>query len=236
MTELGATEAESAAPEAAEAAADCPQCRKPAELCLCSEIVQRPNKVALIVLQHPQEQDRELGSARLATLLLSNARLRIGLSWPNLSKAIGRPADPKRWAVLYLGPTRLSAEAMQQKVLVLDKKAEPLPADRAADALGDLEGVILLDGSWAQAKTLWWRNPWLLKCWRVALNPPWPSRYGRLRKEPRRDSVSTIEAAALILGYLENSPETERHLLKGFEKLLQRYRETRTGAKAKAAI
>jgi len=53
---------------------------------------------------------------------------------------------------------------------------------------------VLLDGTWSQAKALWWRNAWMLKCQRVILGPSRPSRYGQLRREPRRDGLSTIEA------------------------------------------
>ena len=41
-----------------------------------------------------------------------------------------------------------------------------------------LEGVVLLDGSWSEAKTLWWRNPWLLRLRRLVLNPRHRSRFG----------------------------------------------------------
>ena len=65
-------------------------------------------------------------------------------------------------------------------------------ADRV---LRGLEGIVLLDGTWSQAKTLWWRNPWLLKLQRLVLNPPAPARLGRLRREPRPEALSTLEAA-----------------------------------------
>ena len=48
----------------------------------------------------------------------------------------------------------------------------------------------MLDGTWSQAKALWWRNAWMLKCQRVILGPAQPSRYGKLRKEPRGDGLS----------------------------------------------
>ncbi|HXP31026.1 MAG TPA: DTW domain-containing protein, partial [Stellaceae bacterium] len=90
---------------------DCPHCGKPASLCICDAITPIDNAIALLILQHPQEQDRTLGTARLATLQFRNAALRIGLSWPSLAKALGRPADPRRWAVLYLGSARPAALA-----------------------------------------------------------------------------------------------------------------------------
>jgi DTW domain-containing protein YfiP len=85
--------------------------------------------------------------------------------------------------------------------------------------------VVLLDGTWSQAKALWWRNPWMLKCQRVILNPAHPSRYGRLRKEPRKDGLSTIEAAATLLAGLERRPDIAETLNASFERLLTRYRE-----------
>jgi hypothetical protein len=85
----------------------------------------------------------------------------------------------------------------------------------------------VLDGTWSQAKTLWWRNAWMLKCRRVVLGPSRPSRYGKLRREPRRDGLATIEAAALLLSRLEKRPEIALTLHKNFEHMLERYRTAR---------
>jgi DTW domain-containing protein YfiP len=85
--------------------------------------------------------------------------------------------------------------------------------------------VVLLDGTWSQAKALWWRNAWMLKCQRVILGPSHPSRYGKLRREPRRDGLSTIEAAALVLSRLEGRPDIADTLNASFAQMLKRYRE-----------
>ena len=84
---------------------------------------------------------------------------------------------------------------------------------------------MLLDGTWSQAKALWWRNAWMLKCQRVILGPVQPSRYGKLRKEPRGDGLSTIEAAAMLLSSLEKRPDIAATLHASFERMLARYRE-----------
>ena len=81
-------------------------CLKPTTLCVCEGVTPIDNKVGLLILQHPQEQDRLLGTARLATLHLTNSAFRIGLSWPSLAKALGRRADPAEWAILHLGSTK----------------------------------------------------------------------------------------------------------------------------------
>ncbi len=203
----------------------CPKCLKPRSLCVCDEVVPIDNRIALLVLQHPQEQDKTLGTARLTVQSLTNAVFRIGLSWPSLAKALGRPAEPRHWAVVYLGATRPADFPPGREIAVFDKKGEAV-ADQAA-ALAEIKGVIVLDGTWSQAKTLWWRNPWVLKAKRIALKPRRPSLYGRLRREPRREGLSTLEAAALVLARLESRPEIEATLTRTFARMLARYRQAR---------
>jgi DTW domain-containing protein len=179
------------------------------------------NKVAILILQHPQEQDRVLGTAKLICSTLANARLTIGLSWRNLTHALKEPADPKEWGVLYLG----SAQARKSNsgpLVAVDRKGAPL-ADQAAARAG-LQGLVALDGNWAQAKALWWRNPWLTKLRRFVVVPDGPSLYGDLRKEARREAVSTLEAVALALSALEEEPGVREKLLMPFRTLLAKAR------------
>jgi len=204
----------------------CPRCGKPKPLCVCEGLTPIDNKLRLLILQHPQEQDVDLGTARLTALHFKNAGVRVGLSWPSLGKALGlkpgQAADPKRWAVLYLGSAPVAKFPQGRPVVAVNKKGDPVPDQD--EALKHLQGVIVLDGSWSQAKTLWWRNPWLLKAHRVALKPARPSRYGNLRREARREALSTLEATALLLSTLENNPAVSEALHGSFERLLAAYR------------
>jgi DTW domain-containing protein YfiP len=203
---------------------ECPRCGKTTMLCVCDGIEPIDNRISLLILQHPQEQDRSLGTAKLTALHFKDATLKVGLSWPSLTKILGRPADPQRWAILYLGSVKAADIAPGDEIVAVNRKGEA--EDDQDDALRYLEGVILLDGTWSQAKALWWRNPWMLKCRRIVLGPKRPSRYGKLRREPRRDGLSTIEAAGMLLSRLEHKPQIEEALNQSFEKLLARYRET----------
>jgi DTW domain-containing protein YfiP len=165
-----------------------------------------PTKLHVLILQHPQEPDKELGSARIANLALANSTLKIGLSWPNLSRALGRPAIHGNWGVLYLGGKSESSNSITRG----------LPGVQ-------LEGIVVLDGTWAQAKTMWWRNPWLLKLKRLILNPSRRSLYGRLRKEPRRECLSTIESVAEALQALGEDVSVADALRNHFAELLRKY-------------
>jgi DTW domain-containing protein len=176
------------------------------------------NRLFVLILQHPREKKEVLATAALTAALLRRAELVVGLSWPNLARALGRAADPRRWAVLYLGSARPRAFGLQRDIIALDRNGEPA-ADQAA-MLRDLDGAVLLDGSWSEAKALWWRNPWLLKLRRLVLDPQLPSHYNRVRREPRREALSTIEAAALLLKCVEARPEIEAALKSGLDRMI----------------
>jgi hypothetical protein len=208
----------------ADAIPDCPQCHKPLPLCICDSIEPIDSKISLLILQHPQEQDRALGTARLTALHFKNAVVKIGLSWPSLSKALGRKVDDSsRWAVLYLGSAKAADLDTIRDIVAINRKGEVEDHQRAI--LGDIEGIVLLDGTWSQAKALWWRNAWMLKCQRVILGPRRPSRYGELRREPRHDGLSTIEAAGMLVAALEGRPDIAETLNASFERMLARFRQ-----------
>src|ERR1700692_3556605 len=110
----------------------CERCLKPLLLCICDSITPIENRVSLLILQHPQEQDRALGTARLTALHFKNAVVRIGLSWPSLSKALGRQvADPSRWAVLYLGSAKVADLETDPRIVAINRKGEVEDHQRA---------------------------------------------------------------------------------------------------------
>jgi DTW domain-containing protein YfiP len=188
---------------------------------LAQEVPVEPyqNSLKVIVLQHPQEPDKELGSAALLVRALDQAELKVGLSWRSLRAAVGEGALPSEWVVLYLGA---KGKDFPAEVNFASTKGEPLPAPAG------IKGMIVLDGTWSQAKALWWRNSWLTKLKRVVLRPKQPSLYGRLRREPRAEALSTIESVALALGRLEpNGQDVKAHLEQAFSRMLEEYRARR---------
>jgi DTW domain-containing protein YfiP len=183
-----------------------------------AEIEPIDNRLFMLILQHPQEKREVLATAAATCAALRRAALVVGLSWPNLTRALGRPADARQWAALYLGSARPAAFGLEREIIVVDRAGMPT-ADQDATLRG-LEGIVLLDGSWSEAKTLWWRNPWLLRLRRLVLNPRHRSRFGRVRREPRRAALSTLEAAALLLRHLDGGPEIEAALLNRLDGLI----------------
>lgn len=212
---------------------NCAECGKSEALCVCAAIVPKANRRAVLFFQHPQEPDKDLGSALIAHRALENSVLKIGLSVPNLKKALGREeAAPAKWGVLYLGSgVKGLAERpggfIKPGLYPVKKDGELLSDAESAKVLAGLDGIILLDGTWSQAKTLWWRNSWLLKCPRLILVPKAKSLYGELRKEPRRECLSTIETTAAALDALGEDPAIGEHLRALFGDLLAKFRKNR---------
>lgn len=191
---------------------ECLQCRKPVAVCVCDRARALPVRTRVRVLQHPQEQDRLLGTVPILERMVGAERS-VGLSWPNLSSAIG--GEPTgRWAVIWPSqlPRPLAPEELARPFVRLGSQ-EPI------------EGVLVLDGTWSQAKALWWRNAWLLKLDRIVLHPVEPSIYGRLRREPRAQYVSTLEAVGEALVGLGEPESVRTELRRVMRTLIQRARD-----------
>ncbi|HTA89687.1 MAG TPA: tRNA-uridine aminocarboxypropyltransferase [Polyangiaceae bacterium] len=192
----------------------CETCHRPSAACVCDRIALFPTTRRVLILQHPQERDALLGSAQLLTASLPKAQIVVGLSWRNLGHALGEPeVDPKRWAVLFPDTESPGDQVTSRGSRTVNPSA--------------LEGVIALDGTWSKAKTLWWRNPWLNKMNRMTLKPQKPSIYGRLRAEPRREFVSTLESVSAALTLCGDPPEIEAGLARVFRTLVQRVRDAK---------
>jgi len=202
----------------------CEKCGKIKPLCFCETLSAFSNLRPVLILQHPQEPDKNLGSARLSHLILKNSILKTCLSTPSLSAALGREENPDGWIVLYLGSQAKFQDAAKSNeksaILFFDKKNE-----LSSMPPSSVRGLVILDGTWSQAKTLWWRNPWLLKLKRAVLLPRESSMYGKLRREPRKECLSTIESIACTLDAVGEEKEIGVELRSTFRKLLQKYRD-----------
>lgn len=182
--------------------------------CVCDRIVTYETKRRIVILQHPQEQDALLGSAQILLASLPKAQLVVGLSWRNFAQALGEDdVDPRRWAVLFPDKEAVGDQVTGRRGVTVEPTA--------------LEGIVVLDGTWSKAKTLWWRNPWLLKLNRMNLVPKKPSIYGRLRAEPKREYVSTLESVAGALTLCGEDPAIEAGLERVFRTLVQRVRDAK---------
>jgi hypothetical protein len=166
-------------------------------MCRCADLPEVPTRTQVIVLQHPHERLHPFGTARLVRLCMPNASVHPAYGGLN-------------------GPMRCAVDVPRDAAVLFP---HPDAADLAALPAGERPStLVLLDGTWAHARRLHRENPWLLSHRHVRLCPREPSRY-RIRREPRADYVSTLEAIVEALAILE--PEAPGHLLLGaFERMI----------------
>ncbi len=177
----------------------CDGCRRPLTVCYCARLPRIETATRVVILQHPRERDVKIGTARMASLALPSAELHVGVRWGEhvaLARAMADPARPP--ILLYPGP--------DAKDILLDPPSGPVT-------------LIVVDGTWSQAKNVVRDNPVLRALPRYAFRAPQPSEY-RIRREPTDEYVSTIEALMHVLGALEGDPARFRALLDPFRAMV----------------
>ena len=177
-------------------------------MCYCDALVSIPTTTRVVLLQHPRERDMPIGTARMASLCLPNAVLKVGLRWDGDAALSSELSDPSRPPLLlYPGPG------------AKDVLAEP-PRGPVT--------LVVVDGTWSQAKTVVRDNAVLRALPRYAFVPREPSRY-RIRKEPKAECVSTLEALVHVLGALEGEPARFEALRRPMDRMIDLHLQHRRG-------
>lgn len=185
----------------------CARCRRPQSVCYCAALPTLETTTRIVILQHPREKDKPIGTARMASLCLPRAELHVGMRWD--ASVLGENS-----ILLYPGPG------------AKDILTEPPPGPVT---------LVVVDGTWSQAKTLVRDNPALQALPRYAFNAPEPSIY-RIRKEPRVEYCSTLEAMMYVLGALEGEPEKFRALLAPMNAMIEAQLAAQAGSSRRETV
>lgn len=178
----------------------CRACFKPGACCICDLIEPVANRTHVTVLQHPRERFHAIGTARIVQLGLARARIVVPRDCFTRSLEQRFECAP-RTGVLFPGAGARFLEDLE-------------PQERPA-------GLIVIDGTWSQARNLHRANRWLNDLPQFALRPLGPTRY-RIRKAPRPEYVSTLEAVVRALELLEPDTEGLDRLLGAFDTMIDR--------------
>lgn len=167
-------------------------------MCLCAALPTVTTRTDVVILQHPHERTHPFGTARLVGLCMPRARIHVAYGGlrDDLSCEVPVPADT---VVLYPHPLATDIATLQ-------------PHERPST-------LIAIDGTWAHAKRLYKDNAWLQHLRHVRIHPKEPSRY-RIRREPRDDYVSTLEAIVAALVVLEPENEALPALVTAFDHMV----------------
>ncbi|HVE83266.1 MAG TPA: tRNA-uridine aminocarboxypropyltransferase [Myxococcales bacterium] len=183
----------------ADFAGRCRACFFRLEVCLCDRIPRVRARTEVVILRHVKEAFKSTNTARLAALALERAALH----------TYGAPGSPFQ-------PSLLAGEGTW--LLFPGPGGAPGPA-------GSPARLLVLDGSWGQARRMVQRLPALRALPRLSLPPHGQDRV-RMRRPPSPEGLSTLEAIAFALGSLEGE-QVQRPLLELYELAVQRVLLTR---------
>ncbi|QSQ25527.1 DTW domain-containing protein [Pyxidicoccus parkwayensis] len=154
----------------------CQSCNLPSQLCMCAEIPRVETRTRFLVLQHLMEMGKKSNTGRVAVQALANARLLVhGALAEPLDTAV--LSEPGTWLLYPDGPAA--------------------PADAPAP-----RQLVVLDGSWSQARKMTQRIPALRTLPRLVLPPPPPGLL-KLREPTHPAGMSTLDAIARAVAVLE---------------------------------
>ncbi len=178
-------------------------------MCWCDALVPVPSRTRVVFLQHPRESRVPVSTCRMAHLSLPNSSMHVAWS-PDADPDIVEQVSGPDTYILF-------------------------PSEHATD-LADLTDMprtlVVVDGTWSNAKKFVRRSPLLRALPHVICHPDFTSRY-RIRREPADHCLSTIEATALALEHSERAPGRFTPILRAFERMVDiqlDYVERRPGA------
>lgn len=187
----------------------CLKCRRPSVVCWCDALAPIVNPTRVVFLQHPREARVPVSTCRMAHLSLPNSQMHVAWSPDAVPGLAEQLAGPDTYILFP------SADALEVGALA-----------RAPRTL------VVVDGTWANAKKFVRRSPLLRGLPGLICRPEFASRY-RIRREPALHCLSTIEATVHALEHIERTPGRYAPILRAFERMVDvqlDYAGRRTGA------
>ena len=161
----------------------CERCLFTPSTCICGAIKRLTNKVSVVILQHPSEEKIAKNTAKLLNLSLTDCKTIKGENNTDFAMLNSLPLD----STVLLYPN--------EHATYLDD-TNPKPA------LNNITHLIVIDGTWKKAYKILQLTPLLTKFKTVSFKQLPQNRYA-IRKAPRADSLSTLEAVAHSLLLIE---------------------------------
>lgn len=173
----------------------CPYCHYPESRCLCEHLSPIDTKIRIDILQHPSETKAAKNTAKLVSLCIPNVRIWIGEHSKDFSQL------------------KESLNRDEYNYLIYPSDAAS-PIEALAFTHPSSIRCLLIDATWRKAHKIYCLNPWLhsLRALKFSdLNTAY-----RIRKAPKLNQISTLEAVIHTLDTLDPTTDTQP-LFKVFE-------------------
>ena len=172
----------------------CLKCFRPCSHCLCDVLTPFEAHCNVLILQHPAERRKYYSTAKLVTNLICNSKRIRGLEFS--AEEISRQFKSNKTYLMYP-----SAEAV----------------DCVDIPLNSNDTVIVVDGTWIEARKILYKSPHLKSFQHLTFKAPLVSNY-QIRKQPKENYLSTIESIGHLLK-LNAEANGLRHKLEEYQKL-----------------
>nr|XP_023404670.1 DTW domain-containing protein 2 isoform X1 [Loxodonta africana] len=164
---------------------------RPQKVCLCPFLPVHPLHISthLYIIQHPAEENKVLRTVPLLAACLPKDKCKV-----KIGRRFSEERDPELSAVCQKSGTLIlypGAEAANLEEFILDSPVYP-------------STIIIIDGTWSQAKDIFYKNSLFRLPKQVQLKTSISSQYV-IRMQPTNSCLSTLECAAVALSILEKN-------------------------------
>ncbi|KAL7551334.1 hypothetical protein ACHAWF_014527 [Thalassiosira exigua] len=211
----------------------CTGCGRPPTQCLCEHLPREKIRLEtrVLVLQHPVEFRRKtISTVPLLRLVLERCDVLVGRAFDarHLEDALdsSRGDESTTPLLLFPGPDAISLEDSD----ALERLAHSAHDSGARDSTDGAHrtrcSLVIVDGTWTQAKRMLRNSPYLLQRCRLVqfTGTTEPSVYDSIRKQPDAHCLSTLESCERTLRLLEpDNPrmqEASDHLLSSLRAMI----------------
>lgn len=192
----------------------CRNCLQPDFSCYCTWLAPFDPGMDFVILIHPKEFRRRIATGRMSHLMLRGSHLVCGHDFSHHRDLMPVLRDPARHCVM-LYPGR---QARNLTLMSAEARFDLAPAGKRLT-------ILVVDGTWNTARKMVNLSRCLQELPRICFTPSTPSNF-RIRRQPRAECYSTIEAIHHTLDLLGGVPgRAHDRLLHIFERLVNRQLE-----------
>uniref|UniRef100_A0A2K5LYI1 tRNA-uridine aminocarboxypropyltransferase n=1 Tax=Cercocebus atys TaxID=9531 RepID=A0A2K5LYI1_CERAT len=178
---------------------------RPQKVCLCPFLPAHPLHISthLYIIQHPAEENKVLRTVPLLAACLPQDKCKV-----KIGRRFSEERDPELSTVCRKSGTLIlypGAEAANLEEFILDSPVYP-------------STIIIIDGTWSQAKDIFYKNSLFRHPKLVQLKTSISSQYV-IRMQPTNRCLSTLECAAVALSILEKNNYIQETLLRPLQAL-----------------
>ncbi|XP_004477758.2 tRNA-uridine aminocarboxypropyltransferase 2 [Dasypus novemcinctus] len=184
---------------------ECSRCSRPQKVCLCPFLPVQPLNISthLYIIQHPAEENKVLRTVPLLAACLPQDKCKV-----KTGRRFSEERDPELSTICRKSGTLVlypGAEAANLEEFILDSPIYP-------------STIIIIDGTWSQAKDIFYKNSLFRLPKQVQLKTSISSQYV-IRMQPTNRCLSTLECAAVALSILEKNNYIQKTLLRPLQAL-----------------